>query len=584
MRSRPTTNLYIGQPPVRPRWRLVLALLILCATVAGLVGFYCYWRRTTVAGVAARGLALLNGANTLSRVIAALDEWERQTARYWHARRDELINYLLKHGRLSDPRVRLLLARVSGADYGDRPDEWKRWLQTRKALEKGEQPRLTGLRRVRLEKRWEAPVGLTAWFTTILPLDGQIYVASLGSSFGDPHDAADGIVRVDGLSGQSELLFQPTESGPGDMLGIAANNNGLVATCQNGLVYSVAVDGSMRWSARVGAGLCGPPLSLDLNRDGFDDVVVARRSGDCIALDGRNGTTLWTAAAPKRSKSGKGSDTGSGWAGLAAGSLTSDTKLEIVVATFDGLLRVLAAENGSVRSESTISGGTVSGVVVSGGAGRTGPPAYLADRTGGIWAMIRSGRTMENMIAGELALHSDDTIIAPLRTLGRSGGPPALVACTAGPYTADQATTVLLEPAGIRWRYPVGGAVWGAPAVGDISGDGEPELVICSISPGADQQPVGTVTVLSAAGQCVWRQVMPAPIECSPVIADVDGDMRLEVLVADQRGWLHCYATGRIGPVEWGLAAGDSHNTRNREHAYSFGQTPCWAQLRWKPR
>jgi len=82
----------------------------------------------------------------------------------------------------------------------------------------------------------------------------------------------------------------------------------------------------------------------------------------------------------------------------------------------------------------------------------------------------------------------------------------------------------------------------------------------------------------------VWRQVMPAPIECSPVIADVDGDMRLEVLVADQRGWLHCYATGRIGPVEWGLAAGDSHNTRNREHAYSFGQTPCGAQLRWKPR
>jgi hypothetical protein len=306
MRSRPTTNLYIGQPPVRPRWRLVLALLILCATVAGLVGFYCYWRRTTVAGVAARGLALLNGANTLSRVIAALDEWERQTARYWHARRDELIDYLLKHGRLSDPRVRLLLARVSGADYGDRPDEWKRWLQTRKALEKGEQPRLTGLRRVRLEKRWEAPVGLTAWFTTILPLDGQIYVASLGSSFGDPHDAADGIVRVDGLSGQSELLFQPTESGPGDMLGIAANNNGLVATCQNGLVYSVAVDGSMRWSARVGAGLCGPPLSLDLNRDGFDDVVVARRSGDCIALDGRNGTTLWTAARAETLEVGEG--------------------------------------------------------------------------------------------------------------------------------------------------------------------------------------------------------------------------------------------------------------------------------------
>jgi hypothetical protein len=63
----------------------------------------------------------------------------------------------------------------------------------------------------------------------------------------------------------------------------------------------------------------------------------------------------------------------------------------------------------------------------------------------------------------------------------------------------------------------------------------------------------------------------------------VDGDGRLELLVADQAGWLCCFATERIGPVEWGLLGGDSHNTRNRQHAYSFGQVPAGAQWNWKP-
>jgi len=53
------------------------------------------------------------------------------------------------------------------------------------------------------------------------------------------------------------------------------------------------------------------------------------------------------------------------------------------------------------------------------------------------------------------------------------------------------------------------------------------------------------------------------------------------VLVADQSGILHCYGTERIGPVEWGLAGGDSHNTRNSENAYRFGQTPSGRQWHW---
>ena len=66
-------------------------------------------------------------------------------------------------------------------------------------------------------------------------------------------------------------------------------------------------------------------------------------------------------------------------------------------------------------------------------------------------------------------------------------------------------------------------------------------------------------------------------------MADVNGDGELELLIADQAGWLHCLATGQVGPVEWGLLGGDSHNTRNADNAFRYGQLPVGAQWNWQP-
>ncbi len=157
----------------------------------------------------------------------------------------------------------------------------------------------------------------------------------------------------------------------------------------------------------------------------------------------------------------------------------------------------------------------------------------------------------------------------------------------------------------MHWRLAVDGAIWGTPALADLNGDGKPEIVLSSIEPfgstssGPQPRPArgpdatsessgppgvrGVVSFISLAGQCLHRLVVDAPVECSAVVADLDGDQRLEVLVADQSGMLHCYRTAGYGPVEWGLFGGDSHNTRNYANAYAYGQTAHGFQWRWKP-
>ena len=49
-------------------------------------------------------------------------------------------------------------------------------------------------------------------------------------------------------------------------------------------------------------------------------------------------------------------------------------------------------------------------------------------------------------------------------------------------------------------------------------------------------------------------------------------------------GRLYCFATEGFGPVNWGLYAGDSHNTRNAVHAYEYGQRPHGYQRQWRPK
>src|SRR5439155_19355024 len=68
-----------------------------------------------------------------------------------------------------------------------------------------------------------------------------------------------------------------------------------------------------------------------------------------------------------------------------------------------------------------------------------------------------------------------------------------------------------------------------SPAVGDVDGDGQLDVVI------GDQQ--GTVHAINAKGQQIWQaSTGRQPLATSPVIADADGDGRPDVIIPFQGG------------------------------------------------
>ncbi|GEM_PF-1768956 len=82
------------------------------------------------------------------------------------------------------------------------------------------------------------------------------------------------------------------------------------------------------------------------------------------------------------------------------------------------------------------------------------------------------------------------------------------------------------------WTRPVGAYAMGEAAVGDLDGDGKPEVV----SPSMD----GAVRALRGAdGEPIWTaRIEPEGARAAPTIADVDGDTLPEVLLVSRRGTL----------------------------------------------
>lgn len=80
------------------------------------------------------------------------------------------------------------------------------------------------------------------------------------------------------------------------------------------------------------------------------------------------------------------------------------------------------------------------------------------------------------------------------------------------------------------WPVNVGRRVASAPAVGDITGDGRPEIVITAGFAGDS----GLIAAYTPQGQLLWQKGTLANrgVFASPVLADLDGNGRLDVIVA----------------------------------------------------
>jgi len=577
----------------RLRLRRLFVGIILAAALVGVILLAGWYLR--VRGLewsVRRGLELQAAAHSDTDLQAALQRWEQETASWWESRSDEFVEYIFAHYALEDPRVRRLLTRITDADFGESAEGWRRWFDGQRQLRQADRRSAPPRGAVQLKLRWQAPVGLTTWFSSIFAIDGAVYIASHGTAWEDPNDPADGIVRVDGRTGEAAFLFQPPDRPPRDIVGLAAADSALLAGCRNGMVYCVELDGRLRWKTSAGARIASVPLIFPVAGGGPLGVGVVTEAGKLVVLNLSTGKTVWIADTPSPGMTKSDSSTPHLAprpplaATLALGDILAEAGEELVVVNARGDVRILSASNGRVRwHRPGEMGGTAGAICWGSAAGRPGP-AYFADLAGGVWSLVQAGK---DAVAAPLWVSPSPSrrprgIVAALRTVTLPGAThSALLACSAGAVDSAGGSLALLGAGGLRWRYPLDGIIWGTPAVADLNGDRRPELIVTSFEPALARPARGWLSVVSAEGRLLWHAELPAPVESSPLVADVDGDGLLEVLVADRSGLLHCYASGRLGPVEWGSPGGDIRNTRNSSNAYSYGQAPCGYQWSWQP-
>lgn len=559
----------------RRRW--VLGVVTLLTLVGVFFGARHLWRRISLGWQVDRAVRMLSGVQRWEDLDGALMQWEAATRGNWADREPALIEHLVEHENLADPHIRTLLTWLTGCDYGARQADWRRWEAAAKHI--AADTSIT-TRRLSLGARWAVPVGLTAWFSSILPLDGQVFVSSLGTAFDDATDEADGIVRVDASKGESEIFYVSSGSGRGarDIIGIGAAPGGLFIADQRGFVSFVERGGQVAWSKQVGAPMCGAPLVVDFNENGVPDAIVVTRAGNIVALSGQGGATVWVtplATPPRPDAVGLG-------ATLTLARPRVDGPRVVVATSPGGELAVVGVRDGRLLWRETWGAGLLPGACCVRGP-RGADVIYVVDGVGELWELVPTAGGFERLFVHSLLRHPDETVIAGPRSVTlKSDEPPAILVCLSGDYATRRGAVAAVRADGVVWRTSVGGAVWGAPVVGDLDGDGASEVVVTTIRADAKGVPRGALVVLGNDGRILRYQVLSAPLECGPVLADLDGDARLEVLAADQAGLLHCFGTTGFGPVEWGLAGGDAGNTRNAWQAYSYAQRAYGLQWDWQ--
>ncbi len=80
------------------------------------------------------------------------------------------------------------------------------------------------------------------------------------------------------------------------------------------------------------------------------------------------------------------------------------------------------------------------------------------------------------------------------------------------------------------WQVSLGDSVWASPVMGQLDGTGRADVIVATLG-------TGRVMALSGDnGSTLWTYSMPAGVRTTPVLADMDGDGTSEVVIGDVAG------------------------------------------------
>ncbi len=396
-----------------------------------------------------------------------------------------------------------------------------------------------------ISEKWKSEVGLTTYKSTIHFFDGKIVVGSNGDGWKDTSDPLDGVHILD-PKGKLIKQIVPPGGDEKDANGVALTKDHVFFGTDQEILYKTDWSGSVLWKAKLKGDVEAAPALADLNGDTVLDVAVGSEGGVFYTIDGKSGKTL------EKVTAASGGYGATGFLGAAAlFDVTGDGVADAFVPCRDDVFRAIDGKKGTILWSH------------NGGSGMHGAPIIVdADGDGAMevvfteaYSDVFCADAKTGSIKWKATLENPDGGIEGLFSpVGWFPDASCALVSTAWWGSHEGVYCLAGDTGQIRWRYghPKRNISSGA-VIGDIDGKPGAEAVIGTEG--------GQVVALDAQGVPVWSQTLGGSIECTPTLADIDGDGLTEVLAAASNGSLYAFDTPGKAPAVIGYHRVDPTNS-----------------------
>ena len=300
----------------------------------------------------------------------------------------------------------------------------------------------------------------------------------------------------------------------------------VVGSDDQGVYVIDGPSGRVKWRFATNAKVRASPTLADVDGDGQLEIVIG--AGQIFTLDARAQRAKWSFRLATTT-----------FSSAAVGDVNGDGDMEVVVGSYDNVLYALSGRNGQPvwqhRASNPIDSSPAIGDINEDGQLEVVVGVGFIDSSGfkGVRALRGDGRTLWEFSIGE-----DERVVSSpaIGDVDGDGQVEVVVGSNANRlYAFDGAGNV-------KYTHDTGHFIESSPSIGDIDGDGRMEVVVGShdFKLYALRADPGRSTF-----EVLWTFTPPSAniFFASPTLADVDDDGHLEIVIGNNNGTLYTLGT-----------------------------------------